>query len=220
MKTIDILVEGQTEEKFVKELLKYILKPKGVDLNAIIIKTKIVKGGSDFVGGISEYSQIERDLRNILESTDADLVTTMIDFYKFPGDMPGLENAPVGDYIKRIDYYENTFAANINDNRFLPYLQLHEFEALLFSSPEAIDNTLYKKRKLPELRGIVAQFNSPEEINEGENTAPSKRLKNLYGKRGYSKTIHGPLIAGHIGLDLIREKCPHFDQWLTKVERL
>ncbi len=220
MKTIGILVEGQTEEKFVKEILVPLLKPKSVDLIPRVIRTKIVKGGTDFTGGISKFAFIERDIWHIFNSIKPDLVTTMIDFYKFPKDMPGLECAPNGDYINRVNYFETKFAKNINDDRFFPYLQLHEFEALLFSSPEAIDIVLHRKKQLRKLKEIVNSFNDPEEINEGEDTAPSKRLLKLYGENGYRKTIHSLLIADYIGIDNIRSKCPHFNQWLGILEKV
>jgi oligopeptide/dipeptide ABC transporter ATP-binding protein len=65
---------------------------------------------------------------------------------------------------------------------------------------------------------IRAQFKAPEEINDGETTAPSKRLQSLYP--GYDKILFDPLIAQRIGLDKLRQECPHFRDWMSKLEAL
>ncbi|MBE0437714.1 MAG: DUF4276 family protein, partial [Methylomicrobium sp.] len=102
-------------------------------------------------------------------------------------------------------------------SRFIPYVQMYEFEGLLFSDPEAlaksIDYGLAKR-----LMGIRDEFNTPEDINDSPVTAPSKRLKRLYPQ--YDKPIHGSLAALEVGLDIIRQQCRLFDGWLTKIENL
>jgi len=116
---------------------------------------------------------------------------------------------------------EEGLAEDIDDPRFIPYIQLHEFEGLLFSNVEAVDHVLNINQgssHLAELRAIRAQFKTPEKINEGQTTAPSKRLLNLY--EGYDKVLFGSLIAGKIGLERIREECPHFDEWVLKILKL
>ena len=107
---------------------------------------------------------------------------------------------------------------HFNDGRFCAYLMLHEFEAMLFSMPEKIAETMYEPKKLQELSKIRNQFAGPEEIDDGSKTAPSKRLKALFP--GYQKPLHGPIVIGRIGLETVRAECPHFNEWLTTLERL
>jgi hypothetical protein len=61
-------------------------------------------------------------------------------------------------------------------------------------------------------------FSDPEEIDDGVDTAPSKRLARIVPN--YQKRLHGPLIVGRIGLDRVRDECPHFSTWLSELEAL
>ena len=54
---------------------------------------------------------------------------------------------------------------------------------------------------------------SPEEINDDPQTAPSKRILNIFPK--YKKVTDGTQIALKVGLEQIRKECPHFDEWMT-----
>jgi hypothetical protein len=114
---------------------------------------------------------------------------------------------------------EKRFFEEINDYRFIPYIQVHEFEALLFAEPEkfaiAYPNRQNQIRQLIKIR---SQFESPEEINEGSNTAPSKRIKAILPE--YEKRTAGPLIALEIGLEKLCEENHHFNQWIEKIKRL
>jgi len=60
----------------------------------------------------------------------------------------------------------------------------------------------------------------PEEINEGVNTSPSKRLINHIPIYERSKTRVGALAIAAIGLPTLRARCPHFDDWIRQLERL
>lgn len=107
-------------------------------------------------------------------------------------------------------------------HRFIPHLQIHEFEALLFADVEVIDDALQAhgsmESRLDELRSIVEHFNHPELIDDGEETAPSKRLEELFPR--YDKVFQGEMIAHDIGLSRIRNACPRFDDWVTRLESL
>lgn len=107
------------------------------------------------------------------------------------------------------------------ENRFLPYFSMHEFEALLFVSPPLLAATLDLAEE--EIHAITSAFSCVEDINCSKMTAPSKRLEALcQGRTGrrYNKVVHGPSLAGNIGIDHLREACPHFDFWLSSLERL
>lgn len=98
---------------------------------------------------------------------------------------------------------------------------MYEFEALLFSNPDGFEWVTdgWNEKTQQELHAIAAEFPNPENINDRPETAPSKRIANIFSKGSYSKVEHGPLIAEAIGIDAIRQKCPLFDDWVSKLER-
>ena len=98
---------------------------------------------------------------------------------------------------------------------FLPFLALHEFEAWLFSSPNALPRVMTEVQKQSKFEAIRAQVKSPEEINERPEHSPSTRIRKLFP--AYKKALHGPTTAARIGLDQIRAECPHFDRWMNKL---
>lgn len=212
MGRILILVEGQTEERFVKDVLNPIFDNGELFLIPTIITTKVVKNGPNFKGGVNSYSAIKKDTQRLLRDSEAIAVTTMLDYYGLPSDFPAW--ASTGSCYEKVASAEEAFAADINNDKFIPYLQLHEFEGLLFSVPEVISDTIDRSKKAA-LKAIRAGFSSPEEINQGETTHPSRRLLSLFPN--YRKPIHGSLIANRTGLEVVRSNCPHFNEWLTKL---
>ena len=112
---------------------------------------------------------------------------------------------------------ENQFSTDINQTKFLPYLQLHEFEALVFASEDKLPIAFVNKnREIQQVSEVNNEFASPEEINEKPNSAPSKRLKSIFPE--YQKTFHSQLILSQTNIDDLRTKCEHFNSWLTKLE--
>jgi len=218
MKRVLILVEGQTEERFVKDILNPVFLPQNIVLIPTIVTTKIVRSGGRFKGGWVSYVKAKRDLQKLLCDTNAVAVTTMFDFYGLPQDFPTWVSS--GTCYKKVKAAEQAFASDINSPKFIPYLQLHEFEGLLFSSPEAISDTLGHAKTiiLNAVRNIRNAFATPEEINEGDETHPSKRLLKLFPS--YEKVPYGSLIAQRTGLDTIRASCPHFNAWVSKLQAL
>ncbi len=95
---------------------------------------------------------------------------------------------------------------------------LHEFEAFLFVKPEVTTQTLSQGGSAARLFSSPESVASPEEINNGLHSHPSARIQKHF--RQYRKVLHGPLIIEKIGLSAIREKCPHFDAWLCRLEGL
>ena len=218
MRKVHILVEGQTEETFVRELLAPYLLPKNIVAQATLAATKRVKRGPLFKGGVVSYGKVKNDLLRLLRDTSATKVTTLLDFYGLPKDFPGLASMPDASCYDKVAHLERAFMKDINRDNFLPHFSLHEFEGLMFASPKAIADVFpgTNPRYLVKLEEIRSSFNSPEEINDGPTTAPSKRIKELYSD--YQKTFHGPLVAINIGIDSIRQECEHFNQWLTDLE--
>lgn len=218
MKRLLIYVEGQTEETFVRDLLAPHLWRLGIDPIPTIARTKRTKSGITFKGGITSYMRVKSDLQRLFDDANAIAVTTMLDYYHLPIDFPGKDELPSGSCFDRVQFLENRLAQDINQRRFMPFLALHEFEALLFSQVNEIE-TAFPDVKMKGKLAIEAQaFKTPEEINEGPSTHPSARI--LKHAPGYRKPLHGPIIAKRIGLAQIRSRCDHFDDWLARLEAL
>ena len=216
MRKILILVEGQTEETFVKTVLNPHLET--FDRHAIpkIIATKIVKRGNQFKGGVPDCDNVRRQIFRLLGDTSAVVVTTFIDYYALPDTFPGKLAVQGTTPLQRVQYLEDQLRPDIGDPRFLPYYSLHEFEALLFSAPTEIATTLTSPQTSATLQGIRGQFRSPEDINDNPQTCPSARIKRLFP--GYQKPLYGSLISQRIGLPQMRAECGHFNDWLQKLE--
>jgi hypothetical protein len=219
MKKVLIYVEGQTEETFVRDVLAPFLWQKcQIVLTPTLARTKRTKSGQTFKGGIVSYEQVKRDILRLLGDSSAVLVTTMIDYYGLPNDFPGKASLPAGTPYERVQYLEQAFKNDIGHSKFLPFLVLHEFEAFVLVNPENLGRVLplYKNR----LSNLVTNIGSipPEEINEGADTHPSARI--LQHLPGYQKRLHGPRVVQHTGLSTIRNKCPHFKDWLIGLENL
>lgn len=221
MTRVLVLAEGPTEEAFIKTVLAPHLATFGKWLQVTCVCTRREKGRRAFRGGGSSYPKIQRDLRELLRSRP-DAVTTMLDYYGLPGDFPGLASLPTGGTcFDRAAHLEAAFASDIADARFIPNLVLHEFEGLLFSSPRVIAEVLLDPARVGALEDIAGEAPTPEEINDGPSTHPSKQLEALFSKpKSYQKPLDGPRIASRIGLSRIREVCKHFNAWLERLEAL
>lgn len=219
MSRIIILAEGQTEETFIRDVIEPHLLNFNVYLHCTILKTKRMRDAPDHTGGVTSYQRFKNDITRLLRDGNIVAVTTFLDFYGLPGDFPGRDSLPPGSCFDRVTFVEEQISKDINNHKFIPFLALHEFEALLFVAPEIIVEALPQRNALTHLTNIKQSFDSPEEINDNPLTAPSKRLIEIYGD-SYQKTLHGPLIAHDIGLNRIRRECPHFNEWLTKLENL
>jgi len=215
MKKLFIMVEGQTEERFVKDILSDYFFQNNIFAQPILVTTKVVNDGTNFRGGWVSYSNTRRDLLKLLADTSVYKVTTMLDYYGLPDDFPAWVSH--ADCYKSVLAAESAFANDINHSKFLPYLQLHEFEGIIFSSPKAIVDTLGggKSAKLAEVKKHLEHYHSPEEIDQGPETHPSKRLIKMF--KDYNKPLHGSLIAQRTGLDEILKLCPHFKRWVDLI---
>lgn len=141
----------------------------------------------------------------------------MLDYYRLPGEFPGMSTRPRGSPLVRVRHVEAAIRTHFGAPRYFePYLALHEFEALLFSSSEELPRAMTQPESTKLFTDIIEQFATPEDINERPEYSPSKRIEALFP--GYRKTLHGPLVSERIGLDLLRVKCPHFNEWCMKLE--
>jgi len=215
MKRALVLVEGQTEERFVKDVVAPELLEQGLFVTPTILTTKTVKNGPNFKGGVSSYAKMRRDLTRLLGDSTA-LVTTLIDYYGLPSDTPGLDSRPTGSGLARVEHVEQAIATDLSSpQNFVPFLTLHEFEALLFTDPEQTASVILAPERTPNLIS-AGQGLLPEEINDDPSTAPSKRISGVFPE--FRKVLHGATAARRIGLSAIRAKCPHFNSWLLQIE--
>lgn len=217
-KRVLILVEGQTEERFVKDVLGPAFLEMDLFFSPTMLVTKRVKDGPNFKGGVTNFAKFRSDAQRLLDSSGGALVTTMLDYYGLPLDFPGMESRPgSGTPLQRVTHVEQAITQDFSSPpNFLPFLSLHEFEAWLFSSPVELPRVMTEKQKQPQFEAIRNKVKTPEEINERPQFAPSKQIEALFP--AYKKTLHGPITAGRIGLGMIRSECPHFDDWIKKLE--
>lgn len=219
------MVEGQTEEGFVNEILAPELGHCGVFMDAHRITTGRRRGRVSRGGGRT-YEQLARDLLLWMKQDDAEesWFTTMVDFYRLPSDFPGKLGLPANlSAPERVAFLEQELLRDIGSRldlpvakRLVPYVQLHEFESLLFSEPASFQEAFPENLEaLHVLAAIRASVGSPEEINDGFETAPSKRILAILP--GYEKPVSGLLIAQRIGLATMRRECAHFDRWIARL---
>ncbi|MDX2128846.1 MAG: DUF4276 family protein [Chloroherpetonaceae bacterium] len=221
MVRLNFLVEGETEETFVRDLLTPHFSQLEIYCTARRVETKRANG-KIYRGGITNYEKVKKDLlRWMKEDTNAHF-TSMFDLYALPSDFPKYnESLGIRDPYKKVQFLEQSFFEDIEYRRFTPYIQLHEFEALLFSDVNIIEQRLkpfQPRTKLEDLNKILFECHSPELIDDGIQTAPSKRLLVLYP--AYQKRLYGSLISKEIGLATIQSKCPHFHWWITTLQGL
>jgi uncharacterized protein DUF4276 len=211
-----ILVEGISEEIFVKKTIAPHLFGHNIYVIPSILWTKREQKGGGFRGGVSSYDQIRRDLINLLRDESAARVTTLLDFYGLPEDFPGKSTLAAVGARSRVAELEQAFANNINHQRFLPFLTLHEFEAWLFSEPGTVASHFGRPALEPHLQKISDTAGGPELINERPQSHPKDRILQIVSS--YKETSDGAVICSKIGLAKIRQHCPHFHDWLSVLE--
>lgn len=213
-----ILVEGPTEEAFVHRVLNpYLQDNMDLWLEPTVVVTKRVKGGPSFKGGVTRYEKLRADLVRRFKATHFSVVTTLFDYYGFPDDAPGMADRPAGATARqRAQHVEAAFARDIKRSHFIPFLALHEIETWLFCGLEEAAWAFPEGAKLDKLRAMRDAVSSPEELNDGYLTAPSRRI--MGACPDYQKAINGPMVLEAIGVEAIRRLCPHFDSWLTALD--
>ena len=230
MARIHIVTEGATEENFVKDVLAPYLSGKSVYADAHSITTRRDKRRNKiYRGGLDTLDHLIKDVGLWLaqEQHNADCwVTTMVDLYAFPYQdkeqwIAGFESKNSG--LEKAIFLEQQLHAEFqNIPCLIPYIQVHEYEALLLVNPEVIHNAFADHYPINTLNRLKHNIGSslPEEINQGQHTAPSKRIIQHYPEYGDSKSVWGSLIAQEIGIEAMRKTCPHFNEWLSKLETL
>jgi len=213
-----ILVEGQTEERFVKQVLAPHLLQADLYLIPTILTTKVVKSGPNFKGGVGSFGKFKGDLHRLLHGAGQDgLVTMLLDYYRLPSDFPGMTTRPAPlDLFTRVTHVEAALGNAFNDARFLPFLSLHELEAWVFSCPDTLPSVMTQPRQQPMFAAACNGVKTPEQINERPGQNPAAVIGSIFS--GYQKVLHGPTALERIGLERIRDRCPHFNEWIKRLE--
>lgn len=225
MARLVVHVEGETEEAFVNEVLSRHLYEIGYHE----VWPRIVGNARIRSGGIKSWVSVKADIVRHLKEDQARLATTLVDFYGLPQDgtraWPGRAECNTLPFDQKAPHVEAALAADVaeemgwednHESRFIPFVVMHEFEGLLFSDCDRFARAIGKPALARPFQDIRDQFGCPEEINDSPQTAPSKRIKGLLPK--YQKPLFGNVAALEIGLDSMRQECPHFNQWLEVLE--
>jgi hypothetical protein len=223
--TLFVVAEGQTESGFLKPLLAEHLGHREIDLHVSVIGKGSHKGG---MAGRS-FDDVCKEISGFLAGGRSPWVTTFFDYYGLPTGaqrgwsfvsdeksrrgVVGLE-ARLADGVRSV--------AGTASERFCPYIQMHELEALFFAEPATLAEVLGDPAKEPTIAKIVASAAGCEAINDSPTTAPSKRIQTLFPSyiKGRSAAAHAPRLAHKLDLDVVRRACPRFHAWLTRLEAL
>ena len=223
-----IHVEGETEESFVNE----VLRPNLHDCGYSVVGARLVGNARQRSrrGGIRSWPTVRKDILNHLKADPGGISSTMVDYYALPqgahDGWPGRRAAAGSAFECKARTIEDALLRDVGKamggsfdaSRFVPYVMMHEFEAMLFSDCDGFARGIGRSDLAPKFQEIRDAFGTPEEIDDSPDTAPSKRVEALVP--GYQKPLMGTLAALEIGLEAIRAACPHFRNWLNRLERL
>jgi hypothetical protein len=217
MSRLLVHVEGQTEEGFVNDVLSNAVLAMGYySVSARIVGNARLRQRR---GGIRPWLAVKSDIVNHLNQDRGCLATTMVDYYALPDSWPGRTAARNERMSGQASFVEAALVADIapqiDVRRFVPFVVMHEFEALLFSDCAAFCKAMGRPNLESKVRAIRDEFDNPEEINDSPMTAPSKRIASLFPE--YQKPLYGVLAAREIGLDRMAAECPHFAAWLSRL---
>jgi len=215
---IHVICEGQTEESFVKELLIEPFFANGI----LLLPALIGKPGHK--GGNFKFERLLPEIKNRLLDDTSCYCTTFFDFYGLPESFPGKRDVVANETIlQKSSKVSDALVVRLTEKlgadamrRFIPFIQMYEFEGLLFSDPEKMALGMDKPDLIEHFKHISNSFDTPEHINDSPQTAPSKRITSVIP--GYEKPLMGILAALEVGLSDMRENCYLFDQWLSKIE--
>ena len=215
-------VEGETEESFVNQLLAAHLYDFKFSIVSAHLMGKARRRSRR--GGVTAWATVRKEITNNLKEDQRCIATTMVDYYGMPITWPGLSEASELAFPSNVESVENALAsdvcnqmeANFNPERFVPYVMMHEFEAILFSDCGKFAEGIGQPELAPKFQAIRDEFRCPEEIDDSPETAPSKRIASLVP--GYQKPFLGTLGSLEIGLVAMRAECPHFRGWLEQLE--
>ena len=227
---VNVVAEGKTEMKFAKELLNQFFDGKPIIDARCVLSSRNNRTNYEYRGGMTTYERAKKDIVNWLKEDPSAYVTTMFDFYGLPHDFPGYEDAMhCPTHLKSVEHLELKMQEDIGaelaksadsvPDRFIPYIQLHEFEALLYTDLSLLEADYLNTKDIDAIRKLREETIGipPEDINNGVETAPSKRLlKAINYKKGATPVAW----LEKITIDKITSCCPHFSAWIEKLKKL
>ncbi len=214
-----VLVEGQTEQHFVKQLLTPYMSERSIYLTPIILNKPGEKGGD------VKFSHAKNDIEKHLKQRRDTWITILVDYYGIRSDWPGYaESKRQVEHTKKAkimneataELVQQLFPEHNPGSRFIPYVSMYELEALYFSDPACLAAKIGVNQHAVD--SILEECGEPEKINDQSTTAPSKRLQALSNR--FKKIITGVAIATEIGIPKMRCACPLFNAWITRLESL
>ena len=226
MKLVYVVTEGQTETNFVKRVLCPYFCTFDKNLIPITVATSSdQRKNKMYSGGMSRFEKAHTTIARCLALTKKQdiFVTTMFDFYRLPKDTPGMSSIEkLNSPYDKVAAIENAMQEYERINRpvYIPYVQLHEFEALLFADLKALAEVRFDvpAQQMQILENCLLKIKNPELINNGEETAPSKRIMECIPH--YNKVTDGVSALELVGVEKLRESCTHFSSWIGKIEAL
>lgn len=220
---VNVLAEGQSEMKFAKDTLNNFFMGNPIIDARCVLTGRDSRTNYEHRGGLVSYAKAKNDIMRWLNEDKTAYVTTMFDFFRLPTDFPNYEYAMTcdnhRDFVERL---ERAMLADIPSElsrRFIPYIQLHEFESLLFTDIRVLKADYLDERDAAAIDALYEDTKSmmPEDINHGATTAPSKRLMNAID---YRKGDFPVSWLNIITVPKIKERCPHFAAWIDKLSNL
>nr|WP_320037267.1 DUF4276 family protein [uncultured Bacteroides sp.] len=223
---LNVLCEGPTEDRFVQKVLKPYLKDFGIVVKTQLLLTNKKK---NIRGGMISYERAKNDLllwikQHSTKTYETHYFTTMFDLYALPDDFPGFAAAnKKTNCYDTVHLLEAEFGKDVTSDCFIPYIQLHEFEALVFCGLEYLlvdypDMT----KEVESLREVLTRYDqNPEKINNSPSTAPSRRIiKAFESKHHYDKPKQGEFVTDKVGIAGLKDRCSHFKEWIEKLEKI
>lgn len=218
-----VIAEGVTEEAFIKLLVAPALRSLQIFVKPVMLNTS-----KEAKGGAVSYDRLKFNVRNFSRQSPHVVVTTLLDLYALPTSFPGFAKAQkMTNVYQRVQALEAALHQDIveqtgmRSERFLPHIQPYEFEGLLFSDVVELCNTESAwVGSLAALSKMRATAESPEHINDGFDTKPSKRLERLLRHPRFSKTLHATKAAERITLSVLERECMHFGAWMSRLRGL
>lgn len=224
MNELVVIAEGETEQTFVRDQLAAHLALHGTTVWAVL------PGKHRRHGGVKKWEVARQDIIRTLR--ERRYCSTMFDYYALPNDWPGRTDSKSLPWNERASHVEqeihddiaSAMGGSFNPKFFIPYVQLHEFEALAFADVDALASVTHPisnrtpDRLTEKFTEILDEAGHPEAINDGYETCPSRQITGVVP--AYRKRAHGPIVTRRIGMDVLREECDHFASWLERLETI
>lgn len=210
MDRLVFIVEGDSEVAFVNQKIipyLYNFTPPGkclyINVQKVTTNRKLNKKGGN-VG----FDYLKNEIRRI-SAQDNPWITTFLDFFRLPTDFPCFSVDST-----KISNIESSMSQEIQYDKFIPYIQRHEFEALLFAQCDGFRNINLEEKQIAAIRQISEQYPNVEDINGGPETSPSKRLEHIFD---YRKVLHSQIVLSDINIESIMNRSPKFKSWISSL---